>query len=101
MSDFKSKPGTFLPFLEFENKRAEQRANASPLTLLEILARQSSQALPIFDLQGHSGMEPSRYAGSLKTLRDSGYIAIEGEAPEQLVRLTDRGAEVVRLAKPA
>jgi DNA-binding IclR family transcriptional regulator len=73
----------------------------SPLTLLEILARRSTQALPIFDLQGQSGMDPSRYAEALKSLRDAGFIAVEGEALEQLVRLTDRGAEVVRLARPA
>ena len=102
MADFKPKPGSFLPFLEAENRRAEQqRAKASPLTLLEILVRQSGQALPIFDLQGQSGMDPSRYAEALKSLRGAGFIAIEGEALEQSVRLTDRGAEVARLAQPA
>jgi len=101
MVDFKPKAGAALPFLEAENKRAEQRAKASPLTLLEILSRQSKQALPIFDLQGRSGMEPSRYGEALKGLKDAGYIAIEGEAPEQIVRLTDGGAGVVRLARPA
>ena len=46
-------------------------------------------------------MEASRYGEALKSLRDAGYIAIEGEALEQSVRLTDRGAEVARLAQPA
>jgi hypothetical protein len=46
-------------------------------------------------------MDPSRYGEALKSLRDAGYIAIEGDAPEQVVQLTDRGEEVVRLAKPA
>jgi hypothetical protein len=68
---------------------------------LEILARQSRQALPVFDLQAQGGMEPSRYGEALKSLRDAGYIAIEGEAPEQVVRPTDAGAGVVRLARPA
>ena len=102
MSDFKPKPGAFLPYLEAVNRRAErQRAKASPLTLLEILARPSGQALPIFDLQAQSGMDPSRYAEALKSLQDAGFIAIEGEALEQSVRLTDRGVEVARLAQPA
>lgn len=101
MFDFKPKPGAALPFLEAENRRAEQRrAKTSPLTLLEVLAH-SKQALPIFDLQGRSGMEPSRYSDALKSLRDAGYIEIDGEALEQSIRLTQRGAEVVRLAEPA
>lgn len=102
MLDFKPKPGAALAFMEAENRRAEEkRGNASPLTLLEILYRQSRQALPILGLQGQSGMEPSRSGEALKNLHDAGYIAIDGEALEQAVRLTDRGAEVVRLAKPA
>ena len=55
----------------------------------------------MFDLQAQSGMEPARYADALKSLRDAGYIAFEGEAPEQVIRLTDGGAEVVKLAQPA
>lgn len=102
MADFKPRPGSFLPFLEAENRRVErQRAKASPLTLVEILARRSGQTLPIFDLQGQSGMDPSRYAEALKSLRDAGYIEITGEAPEQTVGLTERGGEVARLAQPA
>jgi DNA-binding IclR family transcriptional regulator len=102
MEDFKPRPGSFLPFLEAKNKRAEaERAKASPLTLLEILARQSRKESAIFDLQGQSGMDPSRYAEALKSLQGAGFIAIEGEGLDQAVRLTDAGAEVVRLAKPA
>ena len=101
MSDFKPRPGTFLPYMEYKRKLDEQQPKASPLTLLEILARHTTQSLPIFDLQAQSAMDPSRYGEALKSLRDAGYIAIEGDAPEQVVRLTDRGEEVVRLAKPA
>jgi DNA-binding IclR family transcriptional regulator len=100
MSDFKSRPGTFLPYMEAEKQYAKA-AKASPLTLLEILARQSQRSLAMFDLQAQSGMEPSRYAEALKSLRDSGYIEVEGDALEQVVRLTDRGGNVVQLAKPA
>ena len=101
MSDFKPRPGTFLPYLESENRRDEQRAKPSPLALLEILSRQSSRDLHIFELQAQSAMDPARYGEALKSLRDAGYITIEGESLAETIRLTDKGAEVVRLAKPA
>jgi DNA-binding MarR family transcriptional regulator len=100
MSDFKPRPGTFLPYMEAEKQYAKA-AKASPLTLLEILARQSRRSLAMFDLQAQSGMEPSSYGEALKSLRDAGYIAIEGDALAQLVRLTESGGNVVQLAKPA
>ena len=87
--------------MEYKQKMEEQQPKASPLALLEILSRQGSQSLPIFELQAQSGMEPSRYGDALKSLRAAEYIAIEGEAPEQTVQLTSQGAQVVRLAKPA
>jgi hypothetical protein len=103
MSDFKPRPGTFLPFLEAtqRDKPSNQSAPASPMTLLEILGRQVQAALPIDDLQKLSGLESSRYRESLRTLRDAGYIAIEGDPLSEIVKLTDRGAEVSRLARPA
>lgn len=103
MTDFKPRPGTFLPFLEASQRdnNGTQSAPGSPLTLLEVLARQAEQSLPMFDLQTLGGIQPSRYAEALKSLRNAGYITIEGEAPEQVIRLTGRGAEVVQLARPA
>ena len=102
MSDFKPRPGTFLPYMEYRNReKLAQRAPASPLTLLEILTRQTQQSLPLFELQTQSGMDPSRYAAALKSLRDPGYVAIDGESLEQVVRLTEGGAQVLQLARPA
>lgn len=103
MADFKSRPGSFLPLLEASQRRESSAPSApgSPLTLLGILARQSQKSLPVFDLQSLGGMDPSRYAEALKSLRDAAYIEIAGETPEQVVRLTDSGTEVVRLAQPA
>jgi hypothetical protein len=103
MAEFKSKAGSFLPFLEASRRKESipQSAPGSPLTLLEILARQTQQALPLFDLQTLGNMPPSRYAEALKSLRDAGYIAIAGEAPEQIVQLTDSGFQVSQLARPA
>ena len=103
MSDFKPRPGSFLPFLESsqKDKPAVQPAPPSPLTLLEILARRAEQSLPIFDLQTLSGMEPSRYAEALKSLRSAGYIEFVGEGLEGVVRLTPGGERVAQLARPA
>jgi hypothetical protein len=99
MMDFKPKPGSFRPYLEYTNR--EKPARPSPLTLLEILSRQSKQSLTLFELQSQSGMKPSRYGEALKGLRDAKYIEVDGEAPEQSVRLTDSGTAVVQLARPA
>jgi hypothetical protein len=102
MSDFKPRPGTFRAYLEAVNQeKPAQAARPSPITLLEILARQVEQSLPLFELQAQSGMEPARYGEALKSLLDAGYIAITGEAPEQVIQLTGSGAGVVRLARPA
>jgi DNA-binding PadR family transcriptional regulator len=103
MADFRPRPGTFRPFMEAAKREGlyDQPAKASPLTLLEILTHQPTRSLPLFDLQARSGMEPSSYANALKSLRDAGYITVEGEGLEQVVQLTDRGAEMVRLAQPA
>jgi hypothetical protein len=101
MSDFKPRPGTFLPYMEYKRKLDRQQPKASPLSLLEILAGRSERSLPMFDLQAQSGMQAARYGEALKSLLDAGYIAIEGEAPEQTIRLTESGGKVVQLARPA
>jgi hypothetical protein len=98
MSDFKPRPGTFRPYMEARRQSAKP---SSPLTLLEVLLRHPQQTLAMFDLQAQGNMEPVRYGEALKSLRNAGYITIEGEVPEQVVRLTTSGAEVVRLAQPA
>jgi len=102
MSDFKPRPGTFLPYLEYTNQqRLAQPKPVSPLTLLEILSRQVQQSLPLFELQTQSGMQPSRYSEALKSLRNAGYIEFVGEGFEGVIRLTPSGAQVVQLAQPA
>jgi len=103
MADSKPKPGSFLPFLEYEKriKQSTQPAAVSPLTILEILARQVQLTLPISDLETLSGMDPGRYRDALKSLSDAGYVAVEGSALDAVVRLTDKGKEVTRLARPA
>jgi hypothetical protein len=72
MPDFKPNPGFFLPLLESTQRRGFGPKAAAPITLLEILERQSEGAPGLFDLQTREGMEPARYRESLKSLRDAG-----------------------------
>ena len=101
--DFKPKPGSFTAYLEYANRSKEQpRPTASsPISLLEILARQAQTQLPLPDLQTISGMDTARYRDVLKSLEDAGYIAIEGSPLDAVIKLTDKGAGVARLARPA
>ncbi len=104
MSEFKSKPGSFLPYLEYSQRgssAADVAGPVSPVALLEILARQVAQALPIDDLMKVSQMEPERYRTALKSLREEGYIEVDGPALEEIVRITDAGAKVAKLTRPA
>jgi hypothetical protein len=106
MSDFKPRPGTFRPFLEYTNKEyanLEKTAPAhpSPLTLLDILSRAPERSLPVFDLQTRSRMEPSSYGESLKSLRNAGYIVIEGDVPDQTITLTESGSVASQFARSA
>ena len=100
----KPKPGSFAPYLEYmqrENQAPNSAAPTSPVTILEILARQSQLTLPLPDLQTLSRMDPSRFRDALKSLLGTGYISIEGAQLDEVVKLTDKGAEVARLARPA
>ena len=103
MSDFKPRPGSFLPFLESsqQDKPCAQPTPPSPLTLLEILSRRADRSLPLFDLQTLSGMEPARYAEALKSLRSAGYIELVGEGLDGVLRLTPSGERAAQLARPA
>lgn len=102
--EFKSKPGSFTPYLEYMKRDQEDTPKASalsPLSLLQLLAGQAPAALPMPALQQLSGMDPARYRDALKSLLGAGYIAIEGAALDEVVKLTDQGAKVAALARPA
>lgn len=103
MSDFRPKPGGFTAYLKYaqRDKQSHAPAVSSPLGLLEILARQENQSLPIGDLQILSGMDPVRYRDALKSLRGQGWVDVDGPALEEVVRLTEKGGDVARLEKHA
>src|ERR1039457_646528 len=101
MTDFKPKPGSFAPYMEYaqRDKRDARPAPASPLTLLDLL--QDGGEMSLTRLETLSGMEAQRYRDALKSLRDAGYVSIAGDALDGVVKLTDKGAEVARLVRPA
>ena len=101
MTDFKPKPGSFTAYMEYaqRDKRESRTSPASPLTLIELLQDRGEMAFE--RLETLSGMEPSRYRAALKSLRDAGYVSIEGDPIDGVVKLTEKGAEVARLARPA
>jgi hypothetical protein len=103
MADFKPNPGSFLPFLESSEPEDPSfpSASQSPLTLLEILAGQAQRSLYIFDLHSLSRMDPWRYGAALTILRDTKCIEIIGDAPDQTVRLSDTGAALIQIMRPA
>jgi hypothetical protein len=103
MSDLKPKPGSFTAYLEYarRDRGATAATPASPLTLIEILAALSTPALPMAELQARSAMEPTRYREALKSLREAGYVEIDGPPLDEVVLLTGKGAEAARLARPA
>jgi DNA-binding IclR family transcriptional regulator len=71
----------------------------TPLTILDVLARQVQRSLPIWDLQSLSGMDANRFRDALKNLRALDYVVVDGASLEEVIRLTDKGAEAASLAR--
>ncbi len=46
-----------------------------------------------------SGLDPILFRAALRELRDADYISISGPALDEVVQLTDGGAEVVKLTQ--
>jgi hypothetical protein len=104
MSDFKPNTGSFTAYLEYMQRGKSESAAApsvSPITLLEVLARQPQRAMAMADLETLSGMESGRFRNALKSLMDAGYVTVQGPMLEEAVQLTDKGAEAASLARPA
>lgn len=72
---------------------------ASPLGLLEILERQQKAVSPHGRLAG--AQHPVRYRDALKSLRGQGWVDVDGPALDEVVRLTEKGGDVARLARTA
>jgi predicted transcriptional regulator len=101
MTDFKPKTGSFTAYMEYmqRDKEPSRRSQPSPLTLIELLQDRGEMAFE--RLETLSGMDASRYRDALKSLRDAGYVSVEGDPLDGVVKLTAKGVEVARLARPA
>jgi len=82
-----------------KSARQPQRG-VTPLSLLSRLADAPQQQMPVRDLQAASGMSFTDFAGALKALGDSGYIALSGPPANEVANLTPLGESVTVLAKP-
>lgn len=97
-----AKPGDFTAYLEYM-KRTRENTPAppvTPMTLLEILARQPQRAMAMADIEKLSEMDPTQFRSALKRLKDTGYIELTGQTLEEVVQLTDKGADAATLARP-
>src|SRR5438874_1511019 len=103
MSDFKPNVGSFTAYLEYMKRGKNESAAApvSPITLLEVLARQPQRSMAMADLEKLSGMESERFRNALKSLMDAGYVTVQGPPFQEAVQLADKGAEAASLARPA
>ncbi len=96
---------SFTTYLE-EKQRWERQQKMRPaqgataLSVLGVLA-QYGKAMPLPDLQAASDMSFTDFAESVRRLQDSGYLTISGAPGSELAELTELGADVGSLARPA
>ena len=104
MCDLKPKPGSFTAYLEFarRDRGTGDAPPPSPLTLVEMLSGLSTRSLPMAELPDAQRHGTPHAIGKLsESLVGAGYVEIEGPSLDEVVRLTDKGAEAARLARPA
>lgn len=100
-----SNANSFTTYLE-EMQRWERQKKQRPaqggtaLSLLGVLA-QRGESMPLTDLQAASDMTFTDFAESVRRLKDSGYITINGAPGSESAELTKLGAEIGSLARPA
>jgi hypothetical protein len=95
------KVGSFNAYLEYAERAKKQSAAkpaAGPLDLLKTLSAIPTPELPLDVLFKLSGMDPAVFRDTLKELRDKQFIEVSGASLEEIVKLTPKGAEVVKLA---
>jgi predicted transcriptional regulator len=98
----RSKADSFTAFLEAQQRlksSAQKAAGGTPLTLLLKLAEAPSQQMPVTELMTASAMSFGDFAEALKSLGDSGYLALAGAPGNEVAILTKLGEDVARLAQ--
>ena len=99
----RANPDSFTAYLEAKQRlqpSTPRAVGAAPLSLLFKLAEAGGQ-LPLAGLQAASGMAIGEFASALKSLSDSGYLAVSGAPGHEAAKLTTLGEDVSRLARPS
>jgi hypothetical protein len=101
-----SNASSFTTYLR-EMQRWEKQKQAAPVapgtafSVLALLAGNSGLPMSLSDLQAASGMNFTEFAEAIKRLQESGYITLSGLPASESAQLTEFGADVASLARPA
>ena len=93
--------GNFSAFLEAMNKpQAEPPKGgvASPLQILAVLAATGPEGMSADELRRATGMAIGDFGRAIESFNSAGLISVEGAAGDEVVRLTDNGAQVAKVA---
>jgi predicted transcriptional regulator len=96
-----SKADSFSAYLEAKQrmKSSAPASGGTSLALLSTLANADQQQMAVKDLMVVSGMPFSDFADALKTLKESGYVALSGAGDTEVAKLTTLGQDVTRLSR--
>jgi len=84
-----------------KQKQATPVATGTAFSVLALLAGNAGLPMSLSDLQAASGMDFTNFAEALKRLQESGYITLSGSPANESALLTEFGADVASLARPA
>jgi predicted transcriptional regulator len=94
-----SKADSFSAFLEAKQKSrpsAPTTSAGTSFSLLSALAGAPQNTLGLTELMTASGMGFTEFADALKSLKDSGYLALSGPPNAEMATLTPLGESVFR-----
>jgi predicted transcriptional regulator len=93
-----SKADSFSAFLEAKQKSRPSTPSSAgtSLSLLSALAGAPQNTLGLTELMTASGMGFTEFADALKSLKDSGYLALSGPPNAEMATLTPLGESVFR-----
>ena len=93
-----SKADSFSAFLEAKQKSRPSAPSSAgtSLSLLSALAGAPQNTLGLTELMTASGMGFTEFADALKSLKDSGYLALSGPPNAEMATLTPLGESVFR-----
>jgi hypothetical protein len=84
-----------------KEKQSAPVAPGTAFSVLALLAENAGVPKPLSDLQAASGMGFTEFAAAIKRLQESGYMTIAGAPASESAQLTELGADVASLVRPA